>query len=171
MIYDIKIYGAQELKKMSTEVQEINEEILEILDNMVETMHDAKGVGLAAPQVGLNKRMFVIDVGDGVIRKVINPKLEYLGELEECEEGCLSIPGIRKNIKRPEKVKVTYLNEKGEEVVEEATDLLSRAFQHENDHLDGILYVEKISKVSQRIIAKKLKNIEKGRYVLEKIHD
>lgn len=164
MIYEIKVYGAPELKKVSTEVEEINNEILEILENMVETMHEAQGVGLAAPQVGINKRMFVIDVGDGKIRKVINPKLEYLGEILDGEEGCLSVPGIHKNVKRSEKVRATYTNEKGEKIVEEAEGLLSIAFQHEYDHLDGILYIEKIAPVAKRMIAKKLQNIAKGNY-------
>lgn len=162
MIYEIKIYGEEELRIKSTEVEEITPEILEILENMVETMYNAKGVGLAAPQIGVNKRMFVIDIGDGVVRKVINPKIEYFGDIIECEEGCLSVPGIHKNVKRPEKVKITYTNEKGITVVEEADELLSRAFQHEYDHLDGILYVDKISPVAKRLIGKKLQALAKG---------
>lgn len=163
MIYEIKIYGDEALRKKSTEVEVITEEILEILNNMVETMHDVKGIGLAAPQVGVNKRMFVLDIGDGKVRKVINPKLEYFGDIIECEEGCLSVPGIYRGVKRPERVVITYLDANGETVVEEATELLGRAFQHEYDHLDGILYVDKVSPVSKRLISKKLKNLEKNR--------
>ncbi|MGL5055324.1 MAG: peptide deformylase [Fusobacteriaceae bacterium] len=163
MIYDIKIYGDEVLRKKSTEVEVITEEILEILNNMVETMHDVKGIGLAAPQIGVNKRMFVLDIGDGKVRKVINPKLEYFGDIIECEEGCLSVPGIYRGVKRPEGVIITYLDTNGETVVEEATELLGRAFQHEYDHLDGILYVDKVSPVSKRLISKKLKNLEKNR--------
>lgn len=163
MIYEIKIYGDEALRKKSTEVEVITEEILEILENMVETMHDVKGIGLAAPQVGVNKRMFVLDIGDGKIRKVINPKLEYFGDVIECEEGCLSVPGIYRGVKRPERVVITYLDVNGETVVEDATELLGRAFQHEYDHLDGILYVDKVSPVSKRLISKKLKNLEKNR--------
>ena len=163
MIYDIKIYGDEVLRKKSTEVEVITEEILEILNNMVETMHDVKGIGLAAPQIGVNKRMFVLDIGDGKVRKVINPKLEYFGDIIECEEGCLSVPGIYRGVKRPERVVITYLDANGETVVEEATELLGRAFQHEYDHLDGILYVDKVSPVSKRLISKKLKNLEKNR--------
>lgn len=162
MIYEIKIYGAQELRQISTEVEEITEEIKEILENMVETMHDIKGIGLAAPQVGINKRMFVIDIGDGHIRKIINPKIEYLGEMYEAEEGCLSVPGIYRGIKRYEKAVLTYTDENGKIVVEEGDELLGRAFQHEFDHLEGILYVDKISPVSKRLIAKKLKSLEKN---------
>ena len=85
MILEIKIYGSEELKKVSTDVEEITPEILETLDNMVETMYSVKGLGLAAPQVGINKRMFVIDIGDGIVRKVINPKIEYFGDIVEFE--------------------------------------------------------------------------------------
>lgn len=161
MVYEIKIYGADELRKVSQEVETITDEIKEILNNMVETMHDVKGVGLAAPQVGINKRMFVLDIGDGKIRKVINPKIEYHGEMHEEEEGCLSVPGIYRGIKRYERVVITYMNENGEIVTEEGTELLGRAFQHEYDHLEGILYVDKISPISKRLIAKKLKSLEK----------
>lgn len=163
MIYEIKVYGDEVLRKKSVEVEKITAETLEILENMVETMHSVKGVGLAAPQVGFNMRMFVLDIGDGKVRKVINPKIEYFGELVECEEGCLSVPGIYKPVKRYEKVKVTYLNEKGETVIEEGSELLGRAFQHEYDHLDGILYVDKVSPVAKRLISKKLKFLEKNR--------
>lgn len=163
MIYEIKVYGDEVLRKKSVDVEKITAEILEILKNMVETMHSVKGIGLAAPQVGFNMRMFVLDIGDGKVRKVINPKIEYFGDLVECEEGCLSVPGIYKPVKRYEKVKITYLNEKGETVIEEGSDLLGRAFQHEYDHLDGILYVDKVSPVAKRLISKKLKFLEKNR--------
>ena len=81
MIYEIKVYGDEVLRKKSVDVEKITAEILEILKNMVETMHSVKGIGLAAPQVGFNMRMFVLDIGDGKVRKVINPKIEYFGDL------------------------------------------------------------------------------------------
>ncbi|MGL5122846.1 MAG: peptide deformylase [Fusobacteriaceae bacterium] len=161
MILDIKIYGEESLRIKSEEVKEIDSEIIEILNNMVETMKEIKGVGLAAPQIGVNKRMFVLDIGDGIIRKVINPKISYSEKIIEYEEGCLSIPGIYKNVKRAETVKVEYTNEKNEKIVEEASELLSRAFQHENDHLDGILFVDKVSPVAKRLIRKKLQAMTK----------
>lgn len=161
MIYEIKIYGEEVLRKRAEEVKEINEEILKLIEDMVETMHEAKGVGLAAPQIGVDKRVFVIDINDGIIRKVINPILEYSNEIEENEEGCLSIPGIYKVVKRPKIVKISYLNEKGEEISEVADGLLSRAFQHEYDHLEGVLFVDKISPVAKRLISKKLQTLSK----------
>lgn len=162
MVYDIKIYGNDSLRTVAEPVEAITPEILEILDNMVETMHEANGVGLAAPQVGIAKRIVVIDVGDGVIRKIINPELIELSDVIENEdEGCLSVPGVYKPVKRSVTVKIKYTNEKGEEVVEEGTGLLGRAFQHEYDHLEAILFVDKISPVAKRMVSKKLQLLKK----------
>lgn len=161
MRYEIKTYGEEVLRKKALKVEKIDEEILKLLDDMVETMEEAKGVGLAAPQIGVDKRIFVMDIGDGVIRKVINPELEYSEETEENEEGCLSVPGIYRGVKRPKIVKATYTNERGEVVTEVAEGLLSRAFQHEYDHLEGILFTDKVSPVSKRLISKKLQTLAK----------
>lgn len=162
MVYEIRTFGDEVLRQDAVEVEEITEEIIALIDNMVETMKDAGGVGLAAPQVGSDKRIFVIDVEDGIIRKVINPEfLEYSDEIVEHEEGCLSIPGVYKKVKRPARVKVKYMNEKGDEVIEEAEGLLSRAFQHENDHLNSTLFVDKISPMAKRLVAKKLQMLKK----------
>jgi len=124
---------------------------------MVETMRDISGIGLAAPQVGINLRMFVVEAEEGVVRKVINPEfVEYAKKCVDHEEGCLSVPGIHKKVKRPETLKVKYLNENGESVVEELEDLWCRAFQHENDHLEGILFIDYLSKLKKEMIIKKL---------------
>lgn len=162
MIYEIKTYGEDCLVKESVPVAEITEEIKEILNNMVETMHDANGVGLAAPQVGINQRFFVIDIGDGIVRKIINPEiLEFSDEITETDEGCLSVPGIYKKVKRAYKIKVSYLNEKNEKIEEEMTGFLAKAFQHEFDHLSGTLFIEKISPVARRVISQKLKHLKR----------
>lgn len=162
MILKIRKYGDKVLREKSSAVEKIDEEILKILDDMVETMQAAQGVGLAAPQVGINKTMFVVEVGDGKVRKVINPKfLEFSDEKVENEEGCLSIPGIYKKVCRSAEVKLQYLNEKGETVVEEASELLARAFQHEYDHLQGELFVDKISPVAKRLVSSKLNKLKK----------
>ncbi|OQY06486.1 MAG: peptide deformylase [Fusobacteriia bacterium 4572_132] len=170
MILKITKYGNPVLRKKAKKVEEINEEILELLNNMVETMYDAPGVGLAGPQVGELKRLAVIDT-EGVLKKVINPEiLEMSEEKDIAEEGCLSIPGIYGKVERPDKVKVKYLNEKGEEVIEELEGMPARAFQHEINHLDGILFVDKVTQLKKRLISKKLmklkketlKNIKKG---------
>lgn len=162
MIYEIKKYGETVLREIAQEVEKIDDEILEILENMVETMHEAKGVGLAAPQVGISKRMFVCDQGDGVVRKVINPVITPLTDkLMDYEEGCLSVPGIYKKVQRPEKIKIEYLNEKGEAVTEEIEGFLAIIMQHEYDHLNAVLFVDKISPIAKRMISKKLQMLKK----------
>ena len=164
MVYEIKRYGEEVLKQIAKEVKlnEINDEFRKFLDDMVETMYETDGVGLAAPQVGVSKRVFVCDDGNGVVRKVINPIVVPLTEeTQEFEEGCLSVPGIYKKVERPKRVLLKYLNENGEEVEEIAENFLAVVVQHENDHLDGILFVEKISPMAKRLIAKKLANIKK----------
>lgn len=162
MVYEIRTFGDEVLREDAVKVEKIDAEIINLIDDMVDTMNNAGGVGLAAPQVGFNKRIFVIDIEDGIVRKVINPEfLEYSDEIVEHEEGCLSIPGVYKKVKRPARVKIKYQNERGEEVIEEAEGLLSRAFQHENDHLNSILFVDKISPVAKRMVSKKLQILKK----------
>lgn len=141
---EIKLYQQDEvLRKKSKVVDEINDKILQLLDDMLETMYHANGVGLAAPQVGILKRIVVIDVGDGPI-ELINPEIvDSKGEQEEVE-GCLSIPGLSGKVKRPQWVKVRALNRKGEKIELEGTDLLAIALCHEIDHLDGVLYIDKV---------------------------
>lgn len=161
MVLKIRTYGDKVLREKSTDVEVIDKEILTLLDDMIDTMKNAEGVGLAAPQVGVNKNIFVLGVGDGVYRKVINPKfLEFSEEIVENDEGCLSIPGIYKKVCRPAYVKVQYTNEKGETIVEVGEGLLARAFQHEYDHLQGELFVDKISPVAKRLVAAKLKKLK-----------
>lgn len=162
MIYEIRKYGDPILREVAQKVEKVDDEILEILDNMVETMYSTKGVGLAAPQVGISKRIFVCDQGDGVIRKIINPVITPLTDtLIDCEEGCLSVPGIYKKVQRPEKIKIEYMNEKGEEVTEEVEGFLAIIMQHEYDHLEAVLFVDRISPIAKRMISKKLQNLKK----------
>ena len=159
MVFEIRKYGDDVLKQIAKEVElsEINDEFRKFLDDMVETMYETDGIGLAAPQVGVSKRVFVCEDGTGKIRKLINPVIEPLTEeTQEFEEGCLSVPGIYKKVERPKKVMLKYLNENGESVEEIAEDLLAVVVQHENDHLN-----EKISPMAKRLIAKKLANMKK----------
>lgn len=131
------------LRKISREVTEINERIKILLDDMVDTMYKDEGVGLAAPQVGVLRRAVVIDIGEGVI-KLINPEIiEKEGENIDVE-GCLSVPGRAGTVKRPERVRVKYLNEFGEEKIIEGRGLLAKALCHEIDHLNGILFIDKM---------------------------
>lgn len=137
--------GDPALRKKSRQVEKINERLLTLIDDMVETMYEAEGVGLAAPQVGVLKRVIVIDIGEGVI-ELINPEIiAFEGEKVESE-GCLSVPGFTGNVKRPEWVKVKALNKTGKEIEMEGRDLLARALCHEIDHLEGILFTDKIIK-------------------------
>ena len=135
------------LRKKCREVDEINDRVFTLIKDMGETMYDADGVGLAAPQVGILKKIFVIDIYDGEgLRVFINPKiLETSGEVTEVE-GCLSLPGKQGEVLRPKKVKVKAFNLKGEEFTLEAEGLLARAICHENDHLDGVLFIDHLSK-------------------------
>ena len=124
--------------------EEINDEMRALFEEMFETMVSANGVGLAAPQVGIAKRFFVIDVGDDVKRVFINPEIiKTSAETSIYEEGCLSLPGFSEEIVRPVKVSVSALDENGKPfVINDADGLLARCIQHENDHLDGILYID-----------------------------
>lgn len=140
---NIRKIGDDVLRKKSKKVDVINNRITTLINDMFDTMYNAEGVGLAAPQVGILKRIVVIDTGDNPIA-LINPEIiDTEGKAIE-EEGCLSIPGEQGKVERPTKVTVKALNAKGEEIIIEGEDLLARAICHEVDHLYGILYVDKI---------------------------
>ena len=141
-IRSLRLEGDPILRKRSREVTEINDRILELLKDMAQTMVKENGIGLAAPQVGVLRRVVTIDIGFGLLN-IINPEIiETEGEQIDVE-GCLSIPGFNATVARPLKIKVKFLNEKGEEVVMDCEGLLARAFCHEIDHLDGILFRDK----------------------------
>ncbi len=140
---EIKHYQRDEvLRKKSRPVEKIDSRILTLLDDMAETMYKAEGVGLAAPQVGVLRRVVVIDIGEGIL-ELINPEIIEEEGQQLAEEGCLSIPGLAAQVKRPARVVVTALNRHGEEIRIEGNELLARALCHEIDHLDGILYIDK----------------------------
>ena len=140
-IRNIRTIGDPVLNKKCKEVKEMTPRIQELIDDMFDTMYEANGVGLAAPQVGILKRIVTIDIGEGPI-VLINPEiLETSGE-QTGEEGCLSVPGKAGLVTRPNYVKVKALNEDMEEIVLEGEELLARAFCHEIDHLDGKMYVD-----------------------------
>ena len=137
----IRVEGDPVLTKISRPVDKMTPRIQDLITDMLDTMYEAMGVGLAAPQVGILKRIVVIDVGDGPII-LINPEIiEKSGE-QTGDEGCLSVPGMSGQVTRPDHVKVKALNEDMEEVVYEGEGLLARAFCHELDHLDGHMYTE-----------------------------
>jgi peptide deformylase len=142
-IREIRLEEDPILRKKSKKIDEITERIQILLEDMVETMDYADGVGLAAPQVGVLRRAIVIDIGDGPM-KIMNPEiLEINGEAIDVE-GCLSIPGRSGTVKRPEWIKIKYLDIDGKEQILEGEGLFARALCHEIDHLEGILYTDKI---------------------------
>ena len=146
----IRVEGDPVLTKISRPVDKMTPRIQDLITDMLDTMYEAMGVGLAAPQVGILKRIVVIDVGDGPII-LINPEIiEKSGE-KTGDEGCLSVPGMSGQVTRPDHVKVKALNEDMEEVVYEGEGLLARAFCHELDHLDGHMYTELVEGELHRV--------------------
>lgn len=140
--------GDKVLKEVATPVTKIDKRIKQLLDDMVQTMYDADGVGLAAPQVGVSMRVIVVDVGDGLI-ELINPEIIEQEGCEKGNEGCLSVPGFFGEVERFAKVTVEGLDRKGKKVRITGTGLLSRALQHEIDHLDGVLFIDKAQSLSK----------------------
>lgn len=160
---NIQVYEAQILRTVSTplELDEINDYLRKILDDMVETMRLANGIGLASNQVAIGRRYFVMEIDD-VIKKCINPEiLEVLAENVEIDEGCLSIPGIFKKVGRADKIRVKYLDENANEIVEELEGLWAKAFQHELDHINGMMFIDRLTPVNKNLIRKKLERIKK----------
>jgi peptide deformylase len=144
-IFPIRVFGDPVLRQRAAEVEDIDSRIVRLSEEMIETMRDAPGVGLAAPQVGIERRIFVYDVGDGA-QTVINPEIvESSGEWE-YEEGCLSVPDLHWPIVRPKQVHLVGVDLQGNDVSIEADELLARVFQHELDHLNGILLLERLDK-------------------------
>lgn len=137
----IRKQGDPILTKKSRPIEEMTPKIRELIFDMLETMYEAYGVGLAAPQVGILKRLVVIDVGDGPL-VLINPEIIETDGEQTGDEGCLSVPGMAGQVTRPNYVKVRALDQNMEEVELEGTELLARAFCHELDHLDGKMYTE-----------------------------
>ena len=144
MLLEITKLGEEILRKTAEPVQEINDEIRQLAEDMFETMIEADGVGLACPQVDKNLRMFVVIADDDVRRVFINPEIiKTSEELGDYDEGCLSIPKVYETIRRPIKVTVQAFNEKGKPFTLDADGLLARIIQHENDHLNGIMFIDR----------------------------
>ncbi len=132
------------LRRKCRPVEAITPRIITLLDDMIETLHEAKGVGLAAPQVGIARRVVIVEVDEGDIIELINPEIIEMKGKQEGVEGCLSVPGQWGLTKRPMKVKVRAMNRKGEIFTVTGEELKAKAFCHEIDHLDGILYTDKV---------------------------
>ena len=173
MILPIYLYGAEVLRNENVEVDLADKEgIAKLLQDMRDTLTVADGCGLAAPQVGINKRVVIVDGRDltetydylkDFVRVMINPVvLEESEETCEYSEGCLSVPGVYAEVRRPSKIKVEYYNEELEKVVEEFDRFACRMVQHELSHLEGNLFVDNVSPIRRKMIARKLQAISKG---------
>lgn len=146
-VYSIVRVGDPVLREKAKEVKSITPNIIKLLDNMADTLYDANGVGLAAPQIGISKRVVVIDAGEGLI-ELINPEIiEYSDETEVQAEGCLSIPGAQGEVERYYKVTVRAMDRQGKTFEISGEGLLARALQHEIDHLHGVLYIDRASRM------------------------
>ncbi len=166
MVRKILKYGEPILEQAAEPVTEFDtSELNELITDMWETMYASKGVGLAAPQIGVSKRISVIDisVGEDESKKVviINPEISSKEGSQTGEEGCLSIPGFREPLTRANKVTVRARNEKGEAIELTGEELLARAFQHEIDHLNGVLFISHLSALKRDIIRRKIKKLQK----------
>lgn len=158
-VLEIRKYPDEILKKKAEAITDINSDLQRLIDDMIETMYKANGVGLAAPQVGVSKRLIVVDTSpreeNQSLIVLINPEIsDSEGEILS-EEGCLSLPGFITRLKRKEKILVKGLDRKGKEIEVQATGLLARALQHELDHLEGILLVDRISPLKRELFRRK----------------
>jgi peptide deformylase len=167
MVRKILKYGEPVLERAAEPVTEFGtEELRELIADMWETMYASKGVGLAAPQIGVAKRISVIDisVGEDESKKIviINPEISLKEGSQTGEEGCLSIPGFREPLTRANKVAVRARNEEGEAIELTGDELLARAFQHEIDHLNGVLFIAHLSALKRDIIRRKIKKLQKA---------
>lgn len=170
MIYPIVVYGDPVLKKRAEDIEKGSIDVKQLSDDMFETMYNASGVGLAGPQIGKGLRIFVLDgepMDDenlkGFKKVFINPEiLEEEGEEWAFEEGCLSIPGIRAEVYRPEKLRIHYYDENWNEYEEEYEGMAARIIQHEYDHIEGVLFTDHLTGLKRRLLKSKLTNISKG---------
>lgn len=170
MIYPIVVYGDPVLKKEAEELNPEEVDVKKLAEDMFETMYQASGVGLAAPQIGKSIRMFVVDAEPmdeenlkGFKKVFVNPEiLEEWGNDWPFEEGCLSIPGIRGEVFRPERIRIRYFDENLKEYEEEYDGMAARVIQHEYDHIEGILFTDHLSPLKKRLLKSKLTNISKG---------
>ena len=173
MIYPIVAYGDPVLRKVASPIDAEYPKLNEIIQNMFDTMHRSNGIGLAAPQIGLSIRLFVVDATpyenderdlDGFKQVFINAQiLEQEGKKWKCSEGCLSIPGIREDVDRMPNITVRYMDENFVEHTESYTGMRARIIQHEYDHIEGILLTDHLSPIKKQLLKGRLNDIMKGR--------
>ena len=176
MVLPIHVYGHDALRQETEPVEENTDDLQSLIDDMIETMRNAAGIGLAAPQVGRTERLFVVDLtpmADEMAEAeeplppqpmiLINPEIvEESTETVDLEEGCLSIPEVREAVTRPERIRMRYLDRTFEEQEIEAGHMLARVLQHERDHLDGILFTDYLSSFRKRLLQRPLREMVNG---------
>jgi peptide deformylase len=166
VIRPILKYGDSILVEPARRVDAMTPDIVRLIDDMVETMYAAPGVGLAAPQVGIPLRIFVIDLSLGrdpaALIVMVNPEFVSREGLQLEEEGCLSVPGFNATVVRPLRAVVKGLNRDGQEQVQEGRDLLARAFQHEMDHLDGTLFIDHLRGIKRDMIVRRIRKLTRA---------
>lgn len=173
MVYPIYIYESPVLRKVAQNIDQNYEGFDQLVKDMFETMYASDGVGLAAPQIGKSIRMFVIDTNpfmeegqEGIVKAFINAQItERFGEEEYFNEGCLSVPGIHEDVLRPNTIRIKYVDENFVEHEEVYDGVAARVIQHEYDHLDGELFVDKVSPLRKRLLQSKLRKMAKGDFV------
>lgn len=157
--FDIRVYGDPVLRQIAAEVTNVDGALVKLTESMIQTMYDAPGLGLAAPQVGVQKRLFVYDLNDGEGAKtIVNPVIKESRGEWVYDEGCLSVPGLSWEIVRPKEIHLTGYDLDGNEVSIEADELLARLYQHELDHLDGRLLIDFLDEDDRREALKILRN-------------
>ena len=159
----VRVYGDPCLRAKSAPVDRVGVGERLLIQAMIETMYAHKGIGLAAPQVGINQQIFVADIGQGPV-VIVNPKILKRSGTQTLEEGCLSIPGVVVEIKRPQKILVNFYNERNQLVEKEFTDLMARVFLHETDHLHGKLIVDYVGWGVKTKVKKQLQEIIKQQF-------
>ncbi|MFA6884968.1 MAG: peptide deformylase [Paludibacteraceae bacterium] len=173
MIYPITVYGHPVLRKETEDITKDYPNFSQLVDDMFKTMYNADGIGLAAPQINLSIRLFVIDLNilaadhpefKGFKKAFVNPRIvEMSEELENCEEGCLSLPGINEIVKRPKEIRIQYLNENFEPCEDVFDGYKARVVQHEYDHLEGKMFIDHVSPIRRQMNRGKLSNMAKGK--------
>jgi peptide deformylase len=166
MIRPLLRHGAPVLHRPADPVPTLTPEIQSVIDDLIQTMYAAPGIGLAAPQIGVPLRIFVVDVtagrSSGELVVVVNPEFVERDGMQVEEEGCLSVPGFNASVVRPARVVVRGLDRQGVERTVEATGLLARAFQHEIDHLDGTLFIDRLRGIKRDLIVRRIQKLKRS---------
>lgn len=158
-VHTIRLFGDPVLRTPAAPVETFDKELRKLVADLTETMMDAPGVGLAAPQIGVSLRVFTYWVDD-VVGHLINPSLDLSEDLQDGEEGCLSLPGLSYDTRRAQRVVATGMNMHGEPTVVAGSDLLARCVQHETDHLDGVLFIDRLDPVARKLAMREIREAE-----------